>query len=166
MNKKGYLFIIGILLFMLIIWIFYPFILNIFFESNNDRGVFGDSFGALNALISGLAFGGIIYTILLQQGQLNMQKEELILQRKELELTRQELNRTADAQEKSEKALSRQAENMELTSKISALSALFNAYNNSLHRESGLNWEEREEVKKKAKKISNSLEEYTQKVIK
>nr|WP_319572788.1 hypothetical protein [uncultured Draconibacterium sp.] len=166
MNKKKYFLIIGILLFILIMWICYPFILNLFFDSNNARGLFGDSFGALNSLISGLAFGGIIYTILLQQSQLIMQKEELILQRKELELTRQELNRTAEAQEKSEKALSRQAENMELSSKISALSALFNAYNDLLHKESGLDWQEREKVKEKAKLISNSLEEYTHRVIK
>lgn len=46
-------------------------------------GTFGDSFGALNALFSGFAFAGIIYTIFLQ-------KQELKLQRKELRQTREE----------------------------------------------------------------------------
>jgi hypothetical protein len=47
------------------------------------RGQFGDMFGVVNALFSGLAFGGIIITILLQ-------KQELQLQRKELNATRAE----------------------------------------------------------------------------
>ncbi len=47
------------------------------------RGTFGDKFGAINALFSGLAFAGIIATILLQ-------RRELFLQRKDLE----EQNRT------------------------------------------------------------------------
>lgn len=48
-----------------------------------DRGTFGDMFGAINALFSGLAFAGLIYTVLLQ-------KEELMLQREELKSTRGE----------------------------------------------------------------------------
>lgn len=68
-----------------------------------ERGEFGDSFGAVNALFSGLAFAGIIYTILLQ-------RRELQLQREELELTRDELKRSADAQEKSQQELVKQLE--------------------------------------------------------
>jgi len=49
------------------------------------RGQFGDMFGAVNALFSGLAFGGLILTILLQH-------KELTLQRKELKLTRKEFS--------------------------------------------------------------------------
>lgn len=49
----------------------------------SNRGLFGDMFGSANALFSGLALAGIIYTILLQ-------KKELSLQRKELNLTRKE----------------------------------------------------------------------------
>ena len=55
-----------------------------------DRGVFGDMFGALTALFSGLAFAGIIFTILLQKEELELQRQELKLTRKEFELTRQE----------------------------------------------------------------------------
>lgn len=47
-------------------------------------GVFGDSFGALNALFSGLAFAGLIIAILYQ-------REDLILQRNELRLMREEV---------------------------------------------------------------------------
>ncbi len=42
-----------------------------------NRGTFGDMFGAINALFSGLAFAGIIFTILLQRNELELQREEL-----------------------------------------------------------------------------------------
>lgn len=53
--------------------------------SISSSGTFGDSFGLLTSLFSGLAFAGLIITI-------NMQKDELSLQREELSLTRSELN--------------------------------------------------------------------------
>ena len=54
-------------------------------ECSTERGTFGDMFGAVNALFSGLAFAGLIVTLLYQ-------KEELKLQREELRETRNELN--------------------------------------------------------------------------
>lgn len=56
-------------------------------------GVYGDLFGCFNSLMSALAFGGLIYTIILQ-------RKDLELQRDELKLTRKELERQAKAQEK------------------------------------------------------------------
>lgn len=53
--------------------------------SIDKSAVFGDSFGLLTSLFSGLAFAGLIITIL-------MQKDELALQREELSLTREELS--------------------------------------------------------------------------
>ncbi|MDR6554663.1 hypothetical protein [Paenibacillus qinlingensis] len=41
------------------------------------RGTFGDMFGAVNSLFSGLAFAGIIYTIYLQRKELTLQREEI-----------------------------------------------------------------------------------------
>lgn len=57
--------------------------------SISKAGVFGDSFGVLTSLFSGLAFSGMIITILLQ-------KEELKLQRQELTYTRQEIKEQKD----------------------------------------------------------------------
>ncbi|SKC53570.1 putative phage abortive infection protein [Ohtaekwangia koreensis] len=65
-------------------------------ENWTERGQFGDMFGAVNALFSGLAFAGIIYTILLQREELKAQREELKLNREELQLTRQEFSRQSD----------------------------------------------------------------------
>ncbi len=73
------------------------------FDSWGDRGSFGDMFGSINALFSGLALAGVIYAILLQ-------RKELSLQREELELTRKELAKAAKAQEKSANLLSQQLE--------------------------------------------------------
>lgn len=56
-----------------------------FISDSAEQGQFGDQFGAVNALFSGLAFAGLIFTIILQ-------KNELSLQREELSDTRQELN--------------------------------------------------------------------------
>jgi hypothetical protein len=83
-------------------------------KPNDERGTFGDMFGAVNALFSGFAFLGVTYAILLQ-------RTELSLQREELSLTRQELQKSTDAQEKSEVALSKQAEAMERTALITTL---------------------------------------------
>ena len=57
----------------LVIWVSWPF------EAVNIEkvGVFGDSFGLLTSLFSGLAFYGIIVTILLQREELQLQRVEL-----------------------------------------------------------------------------------------
>src|SRR5687767_11829025 len=65
------------------------------------RGQFGDMFGAINALFSGLAFAGIIITIM-------MQRDELELQRTELQLTRDELTETRKVFRKQYTTLKRQ----------------------------------------------------------
>ncbi|MCB2193854.1 MAG: hypothetical protein KQI62_19920 [Deltaproteobacteria bacterium] len=88
-------------------------------------GTFGDTFGAANALFSGLAFGGVIIAILLQ-------RKELELQRKELELTRNELARTAAAQENSEKIFKQQLYYSFLASKTEALNTAINFYSNKM----------------------------------
>lgn len=46
-------------------------------------GLFGDSFGAINALISALAFAGVIVTFWLQRKELDLQRQELKAQREE-----------------------------------------------------------------------------------
>lgn len=60
-----------------------------FDNTNGDiwtiRGTFGDMFGAVNALFSGLAFGGMIVTLLMQRKELKLQREELTKTTNELE---------------------------------------------------------------------------------
>ena len=57
----------------------------------NGSGVFGDSFGLLTSLFSGLAFAGLIITIVMQRDELALQRQELNLTREELSGQRQEM---------------------------------------------------------------------------
>lgn len=81
-DTNGISFGIPVLLFVVVIvlWLATYFWLH----DDPERGSFGDMFGSINALFSGLAFLGVVYAILLQ-------RKELSLQRGELELTRMEL---------------------------------------------------------------------------
>ena len=87
---------------------------------------YGDSFGGLNALFSGLAFAGLIWTILLQ-------RKELSLQRLELSETRKELKKSAAAQEEAskhqEKLAILQAYSTKLTNVLDEIKGLKNEYN-------------------------------------
>lgn len=49
--------------------------------SFEERGQFGDSFGVLNSLFTGLGFGGVVVTLILQQRQLAHQEAEIKVQR-------------------------------------------------------------------------------------
>jgi hypothetical protein len=109
---------------IVLVWIFTPIIIYYNFYDWSKSGAFGDLFGVVNALFSGLAFAGIIYTILLQ-------RKELKLQRQELEETRNELKRSADAQEKSERVFLKQVELMNKTARLNGLSSIIE-HNNAL----------------------------------
>jgi len=61
--------------------------------SVNSSGVFGDSFGLLTSLFSGLAFAGLIITIVMQRDELSLQRQELNLTREELSGQRSEMER-------------------------------------------------------------------------
>lgn len=54
-------------------------------EGINAKALFGDSFGAVNALISAFAFAGMIVAFVLQRYELKLQRKELKAQRKEFE---------------------------------------------------------------------------------
>ncbi|HUH59499.1 MAG TPA: hypothetical protein VL001_05415 [Candidimonas sp.] len=81
---------------------------------------FGDMFGAVNSLFSGLALGGIIYAI--------------IIQRHELILTREELARTAKAQVESARSLEKQLHLQMDSSRLAALTALLNSANEQINQ--------------------------------
>ncbi len=87
----------------------------------SDRGTFGDMFGGINSLFSGLAFCGIIISII-------MQSEELKLQREEIRQNREELKGSRHALEQQGTSLHRQAENLKISAKLSALNTLVNYY--------------------------------------
>lgn len=109
-----------LIIIIIIFWLLTAILMIMFLTSWEQRSQFGDMFGAVNALFSGLAFAVLIYTIWLQ-------RIELSLQRQELELTRQELARTATAQEATQKAIELQVELMTLSTDVSATATLLEA---------------------------------------
>lgn len=52
-------------------------------SDGDSAALYGDSFGAINALISALAFAGVIVTFYLQRKELDLQRQELKAQREE-----------------------------------------------------------------------------------
>ena len=82
-----------VLAILMLSWAFIDYLI----PSSTERGAFGDKFGAVNALFSGLAFAGLIVTLLYQKEELKLQREELAETRKELNAQRlefQEQNKT------------------------------------------------------------------------
>jgi len=131
-----------------ILWILNPIIIGYIYPDMEKRGQAGDLFGAVNSLFSGLAFAGIIWSLRLQQTQLEMQKEELKLQRGEQIAARNEL-----AGQKEQ--LQQQSETFELQRFENSFFALLN-----LHKKHQKNMFPQiyEELKNKIKKISDSNE--------
>lgn len=68
---------------VIILWILCPIVIRLIYPGMQERGQAGDLFGAVNALFSGMAFAGIIWSLRLQQTQINMQEEQLEMQREE-----------------------------------------------------------------------------------
>ncbi|PDQ22022.1 hypothetical protein CN311_06295 [Mesorhizobium sanjuanii] len=70
--------------------------------SVTERGLFGDMFGAVNALFSGLAFAGVMYAIVMQRHEISIAKKEIAYtktildeQQKQLTLQNQETKKQA-----------------------------------------------------------------------
>jgi hypothetical protein len=76
----------------------------------------GQAFGALSAAFVALAFGAALYTVYLQQKQLD-------LQRKEVEESRSQLLRTTEAQERSVATLRQQALLIAISARLNALTS-------------------------------------------
>ncbi len=89
-SDKYLVYLIIIAIGLVAISIAFPFVVNCFFSDWGKSGTFGDTFGALNALFSGLVLAGVIVTILIQKSELENQRTELQLQRIEMQETRKE----------------------------------------------------------------------------
>ncbi len=83
-NKKN--IITGTLL-IISLWILSAILISILIEPSK-QGAFGDMFGSINALFSGLALFGIILSILIQHNELSLQRAELSETRAEFKTNR------------------------------------------------------------------------------
>jgi len=96
-----------------IAWIIAGGSMYIFFDGT-ERGTIGDMFGVINALFSGLAFGGVLFAILLQKNELKVSLDSL--------------SKSASAQAESSQALINQSDIMLTTAKLNGQSALLTTY--------------------------------------
>lgn len=71
---------------VVVLWVLSAILISAFSEegfSMGERGTFGDMFGAVNALFSGLAFATLIYTVLQQRAELKATRAEMQQQSQE-----------------------------------------------------------------------------------
>lgn len=81
-----YSYVIGVFIAFFIYWLFAWSIS----DDRAEAGTFGDQFGGLNAIISGLAFVGLFISLQLQRNELRLQRHDLKLQREEMKKSREE----------------------------------------------------------------------------
>ena len=96
-----------------VLWCVTALTLIMVFGKPDSAGTFGDLFGSINALFSGLAFLGVILAIFLQ-------REELIEQRREIRASR-------EAHQKSAAALADQLRNDEVRTKLESINLAIDA---------------------------------------
>lgn len=89
-------------------WFASPWLVSWVAGGGEKVGTFGDSFGALTSLFTGLAFVGLIITLRQQKAQIAMQREDLKLQRDEMEAARVELSGQKEQMELQNQSLKQQ----------------------------------------------------------
>lgn len=93
-SNNPFLSLVLITVFIIVIWgasgtyLRYKFLA----LGTEHRGTFGDMFGVINSLFSGIALAGIIFTAFLQIIELRLQRKELSLTRKEFQKQSEEFN--------------------------------------------------------------------------
>jgi hypothetical protein len=123
-NSKIGIFI-KLIVFVILLWIASAVCIIFFLDDWPNRGTFGDLFGAVNALFSGLAFAALIYTIVLQREEIRQNREEIVLNRKELV-------KASKLQKKAQEVLSQQVEQTHLSAKMNAMRTIVEYYNNQI----------------------------------
>lgn len=71
---------------MILLWATTWILTDYYICNPTERGTFGDMFGSVNALFSGIALAGVIYTILLQRIELRQNTAELRGQKEQLKI--------------------------------------------------------------------------------
>ena len=108
---------------LLLIAIIFPIVVRLFAGSWAVSGTFGDTFGALNAIFSGITVVGLVLTILMQRTELSFQRQEMVQSRHEFSVNRI-TNIIYNQLERYEKALEKLSI-VEGTTTISGYEAIF-----------------------------------------
>ena len=89
-DRKTWSLFLKVSLLVTIIWAVSALALILLVDDFSKSGTFGDSFGVLNTLFSGLAFSGIIVTVKMQNDEMREQRKELQKQKKAAQLYHRE----------------------------------------------------------------------------
>ena len=129
--------LIFLVVLVVLLWLGTPMVITHMIPDSAVQGQFGDLFGAVNALFSGLAFAGLFYTIYLQRQELALQRKELALQRLEMKGSREQLEYQAQAQQSLFRATVAQVRVAEIQAEIEAikLASVGFAYNEAYSQE-------------------------------
>ena len=109
---------LGLMLGAVLAWAASALAIIFWLDDWESRGTFGDLFGSVNALFSGLAFAGLLYTI--------------VLQRKEIEHNRDDIKRTNKNQRHAQRVMDSQLEQMKQTTRLHALNSLMDYFNRQI----------------------------------
>ena len=111
----------------------YFFVMFLWFPGNMEkRGQFGDMFGFLGALFSGLAFAGLIVTIRQQREDLKNQRDEIALQREDLKTQTEALKLQKEEIQQTNEELKLQREEMKAQNKTILLQRFETTFFNML----------------------------------
>ncbi|CAI3162879.1 hypothetical protein MWMV17_MWMV17_03458 [Acinetobacter calcoaceticus] len=118
---KGFIYCFLLIISVFGMWVGFPYALPHLHTITNTAtyGTFGDSFGALNTLFSGLAFATLIITLILQS-------KELQLQRKAVQDQQLEIEKSNDIAEQQVLITEQQAELLEKQIKEAQVQNFFN----------------------------------------
>lgn len=123
--------VIGVAILVAVLWFGLPFFLYFLFEqsviASEERGQFGDMYGVLTSLFSGLTIVGLIYTIILQREDIGIARSALRKQNAELKLNREELRQTR-------KEFKQQNETMKLQGFENTFFKLIEIYQNNVRQ--------------------------------
>ena len=149
-KPKNYI-LIKLIFLVVLIWALSAWLIMFFVSEWSERGTFGDLFGAVNALFSGLAFAVLIYTIILQREEIKENRREIVLNRKELQ-------KSGKIQLKSQEVLIRQVGQTHLSAKMNAMRTIVDYYNNQISNPKSSE-EVVEMAKRKRKHIITQIDE-------
>ncbi|MEC0183997.1 hypothetical protein P4H61_21135 [Paenibacillus peoriae] len=95
-DKKTYWSLNAIISVVVLAWFVLGALAYFIFGNWTDRGTFGDMFGSVNVLFSGLAFATVMYTIHLQKQDLNIQREVQQIQIQDMKMQAQATAKSAE----------------------------------------------------------------------
>jgi len=124
MKIKWWHFVLVVIIVSTAMCIYY-FVVSKYCDGMQNRGLFGDTFGAMSSFFTALGFGALLLTIWQQSQEMKSREAE---SEKHLDL----LNKNAEAMTKSSEALTKQLQVMTISTKLAALPNLIDSTANEL----------------------------------